>query len=27
LNTVKSHIRRAKANLKLLLMEVYDETR
>ena len=27
LNTVKSHIRRAKAKLKLLLMEVYDETR
>ncbi len=26
LNTVKSHIRRAKANLKLLLMEVYNET-
>ena len=26
LNTVKSHIRRAKANLKLILMEVYDET-
>ncbi len=26
LNTVKSHIRRAKANLKLLLMEVFDET-
>ncbi|MBC8376026.1 MAG: RNA polymerase sigma factor [FCB group bacterium] len=27
LNTLKSHIRRAKAKLKLLLMEVYDETR
>ncbi|MBT6555905.1 MAG: RNA polymerase sigma factor [Candidatus Marinimicrobia bacterium] len=26
INTVKSHIRRAKTNLKLLLMEVYDET-
>ena len=26
LNTVKSHIRRAKANLKLMLMEVYSET-
>ncbi|NQV41124.1 MAG: RNA polymerase sigma factor [Candidatus Marinimicrobia bacterium] len=26
LNTVKSHIRRAKANLKSLLMEVYNET-
>ena len=26
LNTVKSHIRRAKANLKQILMEVYNET-
>jgi len=26
LNTVKSHIRRAKENLRKLLMEVYDET-
>lgn len=26
LNTVKSHIRRAKQNLRKLLMEVYDET-
>ena len=26
INTVKSHIRRAKVNLKQILMEVYDET-